>query len=137
MISKEEAKDIVLEKIKILMEEGKENEKNFIDSIREQGLMKLIREVDEEPDWIEDCNVDDVVITDENTIEFDGGWIFYYQNKKFLETRDINHALEGNSPILISEQGKAFFLSNEREIEEYIELFKKNRLANLDEIRVL
>jgi hypothetical protein len=34
------------------------------------------------------------------------GWVVYYNTKKYIETGDEHYALEGNSPLLVSADGK-------------------------------
>jgi hypothetical protein len=43
----------------------------------------------------------DLVVVDEATIERPWGWVFFYNSKRFLETRDFLHALAGNAPPFI------------------------------------
>ncbi|KAA2243182.1 hypothetical protein F0L74_11750 [Chitinophaga agrisoli] len=59
--------------------------------------------------------------------EFEYGWIFFYQNKKYLETGDEMHLLGGNGPIVVNKfDGSIFKLGTARKpgyyIEEYIKL---------------
>jgi immunity protein 35 of polymorphic toxin system len=42
-----------------------------------------------------------VALMPESTIEKPYGWVFFFNSKRFLETRDPLEALGGNSPILI------------------------------------
>jgi len=35
------------------------------------------------------------------TTEFNFGWVFYWNSRRFLETGDQRHALQGNSPLLV------------------------------------
>jgi len=39
-----------------------------------------------------------LVITSE--LEFEFGWVFYYNTKEFLDTGDFHHALGGNLPLI-------------------------------------
>lgn len=54
------------------------------------------------------------------------GWIFDYQTKKFVETKDIRFAAIGTSPIIFEkETGRLVLLSSARHPEYYIELYEK------------
>jgi hypothetical protein len=46
-----------------------------------------------------------VEIIEDETIEKPYGWIFFYQSKQYLDTRDIRHVLVGNGPILVIKSG--------------------------------
>jgi hypothetical protein len=35
------------------------------------------------------------------TTEFNFGWVFYWNSRRFLETGDARHALSGNTPFII------------------------------------
>jgi hypothetical protein len=43
----------------------------------------------------------DLVLQYENTVDFDLGWIFFWNSKKYLETKDFAEALAGNAPIIV------------------------------------
>ena len=42
------------------------------------------------------------VVADEGTIEKPYGWVFFYNSKKYLETRVISYALAGNGPVIVN-----------------------------------
>jgi hypothetical protein len=42
-----------------------------------------------------------IVLLDQETIEKDYGWIFFYQHKKWIETGKTRDGLIGNSPFLV------------------------------------
>ncbi|WP_211324755.1 YrhB domain-containing protein [Chitinophaga skermanii] len=42
-----------------------------------------------------------MIILDDETIEFELGWTFFYQSKEFIESGDMMKMLGGNSPIII------------------------------------
>ena len=41
-------------------------------------------------------------INNDKTIERPFGWVFFYNSKKFLETRDMRFRLAGNGPITVN-----------------------------------
>jgi hypothetical protein len=51
-------------------------------------------------EWAKE-SVHEVVIVDTQTIERDFGWVFRYESKKAMETKDVRYALSGNGPIIV------------------------------------
>lgn len=57
----------------------------------------------------------------ERTIEFELGWVFFYQTKEFIETRDRMKALIGNAPIIINKKtGEIKVTGTAHHINRYI-----------------
>jgi hypothetical protein len=70
----------------------------------------------------------ELVIQDKFTVEFETGWVFYYQSRKYLETGDILFRLMGNGPIIIDkEEGLAYQAGTGEPVQYWIEEFKKNK----------
>jgi hypothetical protein len=44
-------------------------------------------------------------LLDEQTIEFDMGWIFFYNSVSFVETGDEVYRLAGNGPLFVDRAG--------------------------------
>ena len=42
-----------------------------------------------------------LAIDDRATREEAFGWVFFYQSRQFLETRDRHHCIRGNSPLIV------------------------------------
>jgi hypothetical protein len=71
---------------------------------------------------------DDLVIQDQFTVEFNNGWVFYYQSRKYLETSDILFRLMGNGPVIIDkEEGLAYQAGTGQSVQYWIEEFTKNK----------
>ena|SRR5438309_510488 len=51
-----------------------------------------------------------IEILEDQTIEKPYGWIFFYQSKRYLDTKAITDMLVGNGPILVEKSGKAILL---------------------------
>ncbi|NPU14547.1 hypothetical protein HL666_27620 [Bradyrhizobium sp. 83002] len=51
-----------------------------------------------------ECN-DVFALMNDRTIELENGWVFFYNTKDFVETRDARLALAGNGPIYVSRRG--------------------------------
>lgn len=61
------------------------------------------------------------VIIDNEIIEKEWGWVFFYQNKKYLETNNIDDALAGNAPYIVNRHtGEIIETGTAKPIEEYI-----------------
>jgi len=60
------------------------------------------------------------VIVDTETHELSWGWVFFYNSKEYLETRDIVQALAGNAPIVVTHDGKVHETGTSKPLEEYL-----------------
>lgn len=58
---------------------------------------------------------------------FEYGWVFYWNSKKYLETRDfLRHSLIGNVPIIIDKtNGNAYNTGTARKTADYLDEFMK------------
>ena len=66
-----------------------------------------------------------VALMHEYTIEKPYGWVFFFNSKRFLETRDPLDGLGGNSPILVeSATGRATDLGTARSVEQSLRRFE-------------
>jgi hypothetical protein len=64
-----------------------------------------------------------------NVVEFELGWAFCYNNKKYIESGKVSHALAGNGPIIICKRtGKMFSTGTSQDVEYYIDEFINGRL---------
>src|ERR1700680_933533 len=66
---------------------------------------------------------EELVVLDEHTIERPWGWVFFFQNRGYLDG-DFNFALCGNGPVLVNRNDGALRLCGtafvpEHYIEEY------------------
>ncbi len=53
---------------------------------------------------------EEILIDESNTRETEHSWIFYYNTRTFLETRELRHALAGNAPVVVDkETRKTYF----------------------------
>ena len=65
-----------------------------------------------------------LAILDEETIEADFGWVFFYDSRKHQETGELSDALAGNAPILVSRRdGSLHATGTAHPIEHYIDNF--------------
>jgi hypothetical protein len=61
-----------------------------------------------------------LAIIESSTIFVGHGWVFFYNTREFIETMDIVHALGGNCPIYITDNGSLFELPTHMPWEEGI-----------------
>ena len=67
-----------------------------------------------------------LVVIEDATIEKNFGWVFFYNSKKYLETKNFSDMIVGNAPILISStNGELFETGTALPIESYIDNFEK------------
>jgi hypothetical protein len=67
----------------------------------------------------------DLLLIPEETIEFEYGWVFFYQTKEYIETGDVMQMAVGNAPIIVDKNSGELKLTGtgypvEYYIEEYI-----------------
>ena len=76
-----------------------------------------------------------VSIVQEDTKEFDAGWVFYYQSTRFLETGNQSYLLAGNAPLFVARSdGKATFVSYHRPLNESMAAYRACGNPNAREI---
>jgi hypothetical protein len=92
---------------------------------REQARAIALKEILKHWD-IED---DEPVILDEETIEEDFGWVFFYDSKIHQETQIFSYALAGNAPIIVNKHdGSMQVTGTARDIDDYIEEYRREVL---------
>ena len=69
-----------------------------------------------------DPNSDDhCVILEEETIEKEWGWVFFYQSKAYIESGDLGDMLAGNAPYIVNKKnGQLYVTGTAYDIEHYI-----------------
>jgi hypothetical protein len=69
-----------------------------------------------------------LVLLMEHTMEFDLGWVFFYQTKEYVESRDITQMAEENPPIIINKNdGSLSITGTAYPIEKYIRDYTKSK----------
>jgi Immunity protein 35 len=69
-----------------------------------------------------------LVVMDEMTLTKPYGWVFFYNSRRYLETRDILHAIAGNGPVVVlADTGEVVTLGTARRWEEAIAAFEQQR----------
>lgn len=68
---------------------------------------------------------DEPVILDEFTIEKDFGWVFFYQSRKYIETKNFRFQLAGNAPIIVNKfDGSLNYTGTAYETDHYIKEYE-------------
>jgi hypothetical protein len=79
----------------------------------------------------------EVVILDEDTIETEFGWVFFWNSKLYQETGEFKHALAGNAPIIVDRQdGSLHETSTAYAIEEIIESYGRSHPRKPSEMTI-
>ena len=70
--------------------------------------------------------IDCIILIDE-TIEKEWGWVFFYQSKDYVESKDFRDMLAGNAPIIVDKiSGKLSYTGTAHEIEFYINEYEQS-----------
>lgn len=72
----------------------------------------------------------ELIVLDQDTIEFKYGWAFFYQSKEYVESGDISTALGGNGAVIINKFDGTIHQTGsahppEKYIAEYIDRIEK------------
>ncbi len=69
---------------------------------------------------------EELILINEETIEKDFGWVFFYNSKKGIETGHFTELLYGNAPLIVDrENGDMHETGTVCSIEIYIEAYQK------------
>lgn len=70
----------------------------------------------------------DAVLNTQRTLEKSFGWVFFYDSKKYLDTRDYHFRALGNSPLIVDRaDGSLHVTGTARPVEYYIAEYEKKR----------
>ena len=69
---------------------------------RDEARALVVAEVSRPPKYPSPGAATDLVVVDEDTIEKDWGWVFFYTSQRYLETRNITEAIAGNPPYIVN-----------------------------------
>lgn len=75
-----------------------------------------------------ETNTIELAIIDNETIEKEYGWVFFYQTKEYLKTGDIGDLLLGNAPYIVNKYtGEVVATGTAYPIEDYIAEYEEER----------
>jgi len=67
----------------------------------------------------------ELVLLDDFTLERAFGWVFFYDSKRHVETRDFRDAIAGNAPIVVTKiNGQVHETGTAFPIEYYLRKFE-------------
>jgi len=65
------------------------------------------------------------VIIEESTIEKSWGWVFFYQNKQFVHTKNIAQQIAGNAPFIVNKfTGKLTKTGTAYDLTQYLQVYE-------------
>lgn len=68
----------------------------------------------------------ELALLEQNTLEEDFGWVFFYQSKDFLESGRVSDKLAGNSPIIVDRRdGTIHTTGTAHPIESYVSNYRR------------
>ena len=67
----------------------------------------------------------DFVIMEEKTVERPFGWVFFYNTRQYLKTRDPNAQVPGATPVVVLRDGKTDHLPSSIPPARAIEIYEK------------
>ena len=63
----------------------------------------------------------ELALMPEHTREFEKGWVFFYQSRRFVETGDMMEMVGGNAPLIVDKMdGSVHVTGTGRPIEDYV-----------------
>ena len=69
-----------------------------------------------------------LVLLHEHTLDFEAGWVFFYQTKEYVETGDFTKMIAENAPIIIdNKDGTLHITGTTSPVEKYMRDYVKNR----------
>ena len=67
-------------------------------------------------------------LLDDQTLEEDFGWVFFYTSKLFVETGDYKFSLAGNAPVIVDrEDGSIHITGTANPLAQYLYEHRKRR----------
>ena len=70
---------------------------------------------------------DELVVLEEETIQKEYGWIFFYTSRRFIETGDFNHMVVGNAPIIVNRRTRSLtWLGTAEPLENYVRRYEES-----------
>ncbi len=75
----------------------------------------------------------DLAILEDETMSFEFGWVFFYQSRKYMETKDFGEMIGGNAPIIVDKfTNKTLETGTSHEVQYYVDLYINHR-DNIDQ----
>ncbi len=72
---------------------------------------------------------DEPVIADEATKEEDFGWVFFYNSRRYRETKKVSFALAGNGPVVVDGvSGAVTFLASAGGVDHQLSEYRRLKM---------
>ena len=69
-------------------------------------------------------------LLEEQTLEMDFGWVFFYMSKLYPDTGDFKYAVAGNAPMIVDrEDGSLHLTGTAHPVDYNVEEFRRMRTA--------
>jgi len=69
-----------------------------------------------------------LALMENETIEFESGWLFFYQSEKFIKTQNEDYLIGGNAPIIVDRYNSSLHVTGTSKSDEfYINMYEKHR----------
>jgi hypothetical protein len=69
---------------------------------------------------------DDLVVMLDKTITKEYGWVFFYNTRQYLETKNIKYVRPGTAPFIVNKNdGTVYFLPSSKPVEAALEDYEK------------
>ena len=91
---------------------------------KQEALEKVAHKINEpDPYWPEKP---EIVVMDENTIEKEWGWVFFYESANYLQTGEFSDQVAGNAPYIVDKAtGEVVETGTAQPIEVYIREYER------------
>lgn len=67
-----------------------------------------------------------LALLEDETIEFEFGWVFFYQSEEFVKSGNLLSLVGGNAPILVDKQnGSTILTGTSKDVNFYIQIYSK------------
>ena len=78
---------------------------------------------------------DEVVLREEYTEEHPFGWVFFFNSRRYVETRNLSYALAGNGPLIVDRRdGSIHQMSTAYSLESSIRAYAQGGEAGLQRL---
>jgi hypothetical protein len=69
----------------------------------------------------------DLLVLEDDTLEYEFGWVFFYDSATYIRTGKIQYALAGNAPIIVARSNAELFETATAEpVAAYVEAFARS-----------
>lgn len=68
----------------------------------------------------------ELAVLEDETLEYEFGWVFFYNSEAYVRSGDFRDALVGNAPIIVDRSsGELLETGTAEPIEVYVEAFRR------------